>query len=118
MIDSITQYNGLTIAGSGILVVFTGLVMIALVIQLFNKLFARSAALSTETPVTTAPARKLKPRGKPIPEEHQAVIAVALAVYHKLYHEELTSEVTFADTEQRSGWKTGYKFGQRIHVSR
>ena len=41
MIENILQNNGLNIALSGIIVVFAGLILIAVTIHLFNKFFAK-----------------------------------------------------------------------------
>lgn len=114
MIENILQNNGFGIAASGIVVVFCGLVLIAIVIYLFNRLFEY---------LQQKPKRESKPAGgesgaqkvsdqAPTAEE-LAAITVALECYRKIHFEPLQSKITFRHGEQQSAWKLGYKHDQR-----
>ena len=46
MFDNVAQNNGLVIALIGITVVFVGLVLIAVIISLFNRVFLRGRQVS------------------------------------------------------------------------
>jgi len=121
MFDNIIENQGFIIALSGILVVFSGLMLIAIVIHIFNKIFEKSAKGSSVFGhnETDASAKTIKaPKGKPIPADHLTAIAVALEIYHKLYYEVLESKVTFKRGEGQSGWKMGAKFDQRANFLR
>ena len=117
MVENVIQNNGFLIALSGIAVVFCGLVLIAIVIHLFNKVLDRqSKPVLDATGAAEIPVKK--PKGKPVPEDHIAAITVALEIYHKLYYDALESKVTFIRGDQKTQWKAGYKFGLRFQRSR
>ena len=116
--ENIIQNQGFVTALSGILVVFTGLICIALVIHLFNKVFTREK----ETAPENAPQKEKsgttfikKPfRGEPVPSDHLAVITTAIEVYRKLYLDEEQSSTLFNRPEQDSSWKTGFRYRKRF----
>jgi len=112
--SNVVQNDGGNIALSGILVVFIGLVLIALTIFVFS----RSGTEKKEE--ETVPAEKEAPKqdkkqssAKKIPEDHLAAIAAAVELYRRLHLETLDSRVTFNRGELYSNWKTGARFGQR-----
>ncbi len=119
MFDNIIQNNGHIIALSGILVVFSGLVLISFVIHLFNKLFAEKSPVSENgSPVQPEPPQKRKPLfHKPIPPDHLTAIAVALEVYSKLHDNTLGSNIDFVQNTGQNQWKNTNKFRQRFSRS-
>lgn len=113
MLQNIVINNGFNIFLSGLAVVFMGLVLIALVIHLFNRVFSgRPADVSGNEE-----KRRVKPvfSGREVPEDHQAAIAAAIEVYRKLHFEGLESRVTFERGDERAPWKVGFRYGQRTH---
>jgi len=117
MLENIIQNQGLTIALSGMLVVFMGLFAIAMVIKFFNRIFERQAAVIEEG-AAEKHVRHKRPRGKPLDPEHLAVITVALEIYRKLYYDTLSSKVTFIRGDQKSGWKQGVRYDHRAYFPR
>lgn len=103
------------IALSGIAVVFMGLVLIALTIHLFNKIFA---SLSKDKNSTGKPDQAIftearSKSGKKIPNDHLAAIGIAVELYQRLHLAQPESRVTFIRGETHSEWKAGSKYGQR-----
>ncbi|MGC9363622.1 MAG: OadG family protein [Fidelibacterota bacterium] len=118
MIENILQNNGLNIALSGIIVVFAGLILIAVTIHLFNKFFEK---LHRRTEKRTAAPKPAEP--KPVPkkmiplsDDELVAIATALECYRRIHFETLQSQITFKHGEQQSVWKTGQRFGQRLTI--
>jgi Na+-transporting methylmalonyl-CoA/oxaloacetate decarboxylase gamma subunit len=115
MAEYIVQNNGFTIALSGILVVFAGLVLIALAIHLFNKLFAhlhRQIDPHQSTASHVRPKRsKLFRKRVNITDEELAAISVAIECYRKLHFERLQSQITFKHGEQQNPWIIGQRVG-------
>lgn len=121
MLENIITNQGFVIALSGILVVFSGLVLIALVIHLFNRVFEKSQPDNHSAGSDTTaerPVRKRLLKSSPVPPEHVSAIAVALEIYRKLYYDALETKITFIRGEQQTVWKTGGTFGQRSHLQR
>ncbi len=115
-LSNIGHYNGWNIAFSGILVVFGGLVLIALTIFAFNKLSALVETFRTKSETPKQPAKtniSLTDKEEKIPEEHLVAISVAVELYRRLHLETLQSTVTFARGELNSNWKAGTRFGLR-----
>ncbi len=113
--SNVAQNNGWNIAFSGILVVFGGLVLIALTIYLFNKIAEKIEQAGEKTT-----DEKIKPEkitainiSQNIPADHLAAIATAVELYSRLHLETLESSVTFERGETNTNWKTGARFGQR-----
>lgn len=114
---------GLKIALSGILVVFAGLVLIAAVIVVFNKISAilrrRAAGLVDQTGIPSGiPSRpgSIVPLStmEDIPEDDLIAITTAVELYRKIHFETLPSEITFMRGEDaQNAWKMGNKYGQR-----
>jgi len=115
-VSNVLQNNGWNIAFSGILVVFGGLVLIAVTIFLFNKMseFAankKSGAESQQKKKTIT--KTIVQESEKINEDHLAAIGVAVELYRRLHLETLESTVTFERGEMNSNWKAGARFGQR-----
>lgn len=112
---------GLNFALSGLLTVFTALVLIAIVIHLFNQFFTRFFKKETITPEPEGEEIEIKipfAQLEKIPEDHLAAIAVAIEFYRRIHFDMLQSEITFERGDAYSGWKMGYRFGQRSHPVR
>ncbi|KAA3659327.1 MAG: hypothetical protein DWQ10_09060 [Calditrichaeota bacterium] len=121
MIENILTNNGLTTAISGMLIVFSGLIPIAIAIQLFNVISDNHKNKSDTDPsagLSDDPSPQLAFLGEDkIPEDELAAIAIAVELYRKLHFEPLQTEITFLHGElTNSGWKTGIKYGQRQKV--
>ncbi|MCD6116609.1 OadG family protein [bacterium] len=123
MFDNVAQNNGLVIALIGITVVFVGLVLIAVIISLFNRVFEKiSAKEDKETQdshtgfVLRTP--RIKFGGRKIPEDELVALTVALEIFRKLHIEQYPNKITFARGTSFSPWKTGFRYGQRLNVNR
>jgi Na+-transporting methylmalonyl-CoA/oxaloacetate decarboxylase gamma subunit len=114
MLQNIVVNNGFNVFLSGLAVVFMGLVLIALVIHLFNRVFSVRAE---SVPGKEEEKKRVKSAffSKDVPEDHQAAIAAAIEVYRKLHFESMESRVTFERGDERAPWKTGFRYGQRTH---
>ncbi len=118
MIENILQNNGLNIALSGIIVVFAGLILIAVTIHLFNKFFEK---LHHRTEKRTAAPKPAEPKPvlkkmTPLSNDELVAIATALECYRRIHFETLQSQITFKHGVQQSAWKTGQRFGQRLTI--
>ena len=104
--------NGWTITLSGMLVVFTGLILILIAIHIFNFFFKESTEKvkvpAVQTKTETVPVQQ----NEEIPEEHLAAIATAVELYKRLYLINSMTSLTFKAAEN-SAWKAVNKFGQR-----
>jgi len=122
MIENIIENNGLNIALSGILIVFLGLVLIAITIHLFNQFFQRRQRKATQ-PV---PAKPVQPTfsaeqydtPEKIPADDLAALGTAIELYRRIHFDHLQSAITFTKGRTRNAWKIGTKFGQRHHRAR
>lgn len=108
------KYNGWDVALGGTLIVFLGLVLIAIVVYLFNfvlKGLPESKAKGAD--VYEAPSVIIG-RGpkEDVPEDHLVAISAAIELYYRLYMEKSVSGITFSNAES-SNWRTGNKFGVR-----
>ncbi|MDO9547645.1 MAG: OadG family protein [Candidatus Marinimicrobia bacterium] len=117
MIDNIIQNNGFNIALSGIIVVFAGLILIAVTIHLFNKVFERlhHRADKTATQADTYPPTSVK-KVLQLADDELVAIATAIECYRKIHFESLQTQITFKRGEQQTVWKSGQKFGQRLNI--
>lgn len=119
MFENIIQNNGFNIALSGVLVVFSGLILIATAIHLFNKVFERlHRSAAAKAAILGKSDIALPKKAVAIPEDELAAITVAIESYRKIHFETLQSQITFKHGEQQSAWKSGYKYGQRLSTSR
>lgn len=111
MIENLLQNNGLNTALSGLLIVFSGLVIIALVIHLFNRVFSfinRDRDKRSELNAT----QNIMLADK-ISEEELAAITVAIELYRKIHFEKLQGKITFVHGNAQSPWKISLKYGKR-----
>lgn len=115
MLENLIQSHGLSTAISGMLIIYLGLIIIALVIHGFNFLFKpKDQRLDSAGPeVSTGPIQPLQ-----IPEEDLIAITTAVELYRRLHFDRLESNVTFERGELHTGWKVGHKYGQRVHLLR
>ena len=96
--------TGWDVATSGIIVVFSGLMLIMLVLYLFNYMFKPKTA------------EKAKPENarrivEEIPEDILVAIATAVELYTRLYSTEKLKDLSFKTKESES-WKIKNKFVQ------
>jgi len=114
-VSNVAHNNGWNIAISGILVVFGGLVLIALTIFLFNKISEKTDRDDQDESVKKIQPEKviLSTEASAIPQDHLAAIAAAVELYRRLHLETLESAITFERGETNSNWKTGARFDQR-----
>ncbi len=107
--------HGGTIALSGILIVFLGLILIALTISLFNFFSSRVQKREQKEKLRQEEEAKTPAfRGDEIPTDHLIAITAAVELYRRLHLDPIRTKVTFDRGEIHTPWKTGYKFGQRI----
>lgn len=123
MLENVIANHGLNTALSGMTIVFSGLVLIALAIHSFNYIADivknRGNGSEPAAPVEE-PVPDLAFMGKQeVPADELVAISVAIELYRKLHFEPLQSEITFVHGElTNSGWKTGTKYGQRRSILR
>ncbi|MFA6653972.1 MAG: OadG family protein [Candidatus Delongbacteria bacterium] len=105
--------DGWSVAMSGILVVFIGLVLLAFVVIIFNfALKERSSKKIKTVKSVQKSAPPVKPVPVPVPEDHLVAISAAVELYFRLYlHGRPVG--TAASTQLSSTWKSGGKFGIR-----
>ncbi len=112
---NVTANHGLSVTWSGLLVVFLGLGLIALMISAFNLvaewLKNRAKPVATGEQVVSTIS---SPQGKEIPEDHLIAITTAVELYRRLHLDPIRTRVTFVRGELHTPWKTGFKYGQRI----
>ncbi|MBN1541725.1 OadG family protein [candidate division KSB1 bacterium] len=113
--DNIIQNNGFTIAVSGWLVVFIGLILISLVIHGFNLFFRRWFSRQQEKSLALRPLTEEVTRAaQEIPPDHLVAIVSAIEIYRRLHFDDLQSEITFASGDAQTSWKLGHRYGQRF----
>jgi len=111
MLESLMQSNGILIAICGLVVVFSGLILIALTIFLFNisfKYIQRGKNL-TGSAQQTYPIKTSEPAI--LSAEELIAISVAIEYYRRIHFEPLQSAITFRQGEQQSVWKSGLRPG-------
>mgnify|MGYP005835711461 FL=1 len=109
MSDASNMTAALVIVVAGISVVFAGLVLIWLAVSLFNLVALRGrtqAASKGQTAVVSTPSPE-------IPRAHLLAIGAAVELYRRLHLEVPESSVTFERGDTRTGWKLGFRYGQR-----
>lgn len=117
MIDNIIQNNGFNIALSGIIVVFAGLILIALTIHLFNKVFGRlHRTANNDISQPDIPRQFSIKKVIQLADDDLVAIATAIECYRKIHFESLQTQITFKRGEQQTVWKSGQKFGQRLNI--
>lgn len=123
---NIAQYEGGTTALSGILIVFAGLILIALCIALFNFLLmerekpsgtATAGADQDADRAGTASAEVAGGEPAEIPEEDLVVLATLIELYRRVHFDALQSDITFVrGQDAANSWQMGYKYGQRHRI--
>jgi hypothetical protein len=107
----LVQNNGIFIAISGLFVVFTGLVLIALIIYLFNITF-KYLHREKNLPISLEQTNSMRaPSTVIISDEELIAISVAIEYYRRIHFEPLQSAITFRQGEQQSVWKSGLRPG-------
>lgn len=114
-------YDGKSIALSGIITVFLGLILIAMSIAVFNMFFISHAARKNRK---KGPAPGTSDNGtagekgiivsSDVEEDIVVAIGATVELYKRLHLESLQSKITFKHGKDQSGWKSGYKYGHRV----
>jgi Na+-transporting methylmalonyl-CoA/oxaloacetate decarboxylase gamma subunit len=107
--DNINKVNakgmdGWDVAISGIIVVFSGLILIMLVLYMFNFMFKPKTAEKAKP----ENARKIV---EDTPEDILVAIATTVELYTRLYSSDILTDISFKTTESES-WKIKNKFVQ------
>lgn len=107
IISRIIENNGDVNTYAGILVVFIGLIMISVAIELFNKAshFLANRKTTEAMPVEIQETEVQKNDVKDIPEDELVAIAAAVDIYRRLHFEMLQSEITFTHGTFQTPWK-------------
>ncbi len=121
MWKNVIQNSGVSTSIGGLLIVFGGLVLIACVIYVFNRVFA---ALEQKEVRKEAPA--IAPDGdieelaaapqtqEEVPVEDQIAIAALIELYRRVHFDAIQSNVTFIHgNDAQNAWRLGFKYGQR-----
>lgn len=115
--ENIIVNNGFQNALAGMLIVFAGLILIALVIVVFNFILQpkeKKEKVRTLVAPEEDAVKKEKTEIKDIPEDHLVAISTAIELYRRVHFDILQSEITFVRGEDaQNAWKIGTKFGQR-----
>jgi len=114
-----TGMNGWSVAYSGILVVFVGLILIALVVVAFNFILKEKKHVKkkkTETAAAGVQQTAVSPSSASaaVPEDHLIAIATAVELYFRLYLHGRPSG-NAASSKVSATWKNGNKFGMRTN---
>ena len=108
---NVEQYDGWKVAFSGIVVVFSGLMLIGVIVGLFNILLAGKEKAPAKERLNIFEEVK-QATVTSIPEEELVAIATALELYKRLYADSIPARLTFREVGQGT-WKLKYKFGHR-----
>ena len=106
--------DGWSVALSGILVVFIGLVLIAFVVLVFNFVLKERPLSKKKTTKKNKQQVVAVKKTAPVlvPEDHLVAISTAVELYFRLYLHG-RSVGTASSTQLSSTWKSGNKFGIR-----
>jgi len=121
MVENLIHNNGLTIAASGLLVVFVGLILISLIILAFNNIAGRLRSRRQIKEGSVSPPSLLsaaKSADEKIPNDHLIAIATAVEFYRRLHFDVLQSEITFAKGSPQSAWRIGGGLSRRFLPAR
>lgn len=107
IISKIVENNGDTNTYTGILVVFAGLIMISIAIELFNRAshYFANRKTAEAAPVEDQGSEEVKTDVKDIPEDELVAIATAVDIYHRLHFEMMQNEITFTHGIFQTPWK-------------
>jgi|MTBAKSStandDraft_1061840.scaffolds.fasta_scaffold25316_1 hypothetical protein len=114
------KFQGGNVAVSGIVTVFTGLILIALLIALFNLVFAHGPGKKGKPDIpgesVQVPAASVE-KGIIVQDEVDsdilAAIGATIELYKRLHMDELQSKITFRQGREQTAWKSGMKYGHR-----
>jgi len=98
--------NGIVIGIGGLIFVFTGLVLIEIVIHFFNRYFEKKDQKKALINITEQ-AKKPRTIVAAIPEEDLIAIATTIELYRKIHFDQLQSQITFYQGNQQNNWKIG-----------
>jgi hypothetical protein len=106
--------NGWSVAISGILVVYAGLVLIALVVIVFNFALKERPHKKkrVKAPALSAAPAQSRPLPVNVPEDHLVAISAAVELYFRLYLHGRPVSTAYSSKESVT-WKGGNKFGMR-----
>ncbi|MBN1968384.1 MAG: OadG family protein [Candidatus Delongbacteria bacterium] len=95
--ENVLEQHGLLITFSGMAIVFLGLILIAVAVTIFNKIFARDAHKAADTTPKHVNIYDMmkKESDANVPEEDLVAITTALEIYQRLYGFEVSSKLTF-----------------------
>jgi len=105
----------LFIAVIGILVVFTGLMLIAGVVFIFNRFFTPRESnpvpnlANLDTPVVSE-------SGAVVPADHLVAIATAIECYRKIHFDILQTRITFQTGAPQTAWQLHMNNTQRVDL--
>lgn len=104
--------DGWMVALSGILVVYIGLLVLALVVMIFNFFLKDKKSQVRKKEVKQAASAVIKPVPQEIPEDHIVALATAVELYYRLYLHGRPSG-NAVSTQYSPSWKSGGNFGMR-----
>jgi len=117
---TLQPFHGGNVAVSGIVTVFFGLILIALLIALFNVVFRRSLRKKTKADIpgqSTGSGLK-EEKGIIVYDDVEndvlAAIGATIELYKRLHMDDLQSKVNFRKGREQSGWKAGVNYGHRL----
>lgn len=113
---NVTDNKGVELMLNGMGTVFIGLILIALVIRLFNVIFAREKKpieASVNAPVKEESVQKVT-IAEDVDDDVVVAIATTVELYRRLHIEDLHTKITFRHGKDiGTAWKMGSKFGYR-----
>ncbi len=113
---NVTDNKGVELMLNGMGTVFIGLILIALVIRLFNVIFAREkkpVEASSTTSVKDESSQKVTV-AEDVDDDVVVAIATTVELYRRLHIEDLHTKITFRHGKDiGTAWKMGNKFGYR-----
>ncbi|RLE17260.1 MAG: hypothetical protein DRJ08_00760 [Acidobacteria bacterium] len=119
MWENIIQNNGWSTSVGGLLIVFGGLVLIACVIFLFNRILelvekSETKERGAETTPVSPEMTEIAPVIEEIPDEDRIAIAALIELYRRVHFDPVQSEITFVHgNDAQNAWRLGFKYGQR-----
>ncbi len=100
--ENIINNDAFSIAFSGMFVVFSGLILIAIFIMLFNKIFAEHAHKGIDERKHVNIFEEINRESiTNLPDEEIIAISTALEIYFRLYAKDVSSKLTY-DKRDRS----------------
>jgi len=94
--ENIINNDAFSIALSGMFVVFSGLILIAVFIMMFNKIFAEHAHKSIDETKHVNIFEEIKQESiSNLPDEEIIAMSTALEIYFRLYAKDVSSKLTY-----------------------